>query len=107
MDMEEEQGDKTSDGSPPLKGIIIMVKLAKGDDTELVRMDACRDALRNVMASESDECKEKVCGLTMILNKSIPEDHSNLEVVMALDTLQYSIIQDMVAQGVNITGGIA
>ena len=105
--MNGEQGDNTSDGSQALKGIIVMVKMPKGDDMDLVRMDACRDAMRQVMASENDECKDKVCELTQFLNKTIPEGHSNLEVVMALDALQYSIIKDMMAQGVNLTGGIA
>ena len=105
--MNGEQGDNTSDGSQALKGIIVMVKMPKGDDMDLVRMDACRDAMRQVMASESDECKDKVWELSQLLNKTIPEGHSNLEVVMALDALQYSIIKDMMAQGVNLTGGIA
>ncbi len=62
--MNGEQEDKISDGSQAPEGIIVMVKLPRGEDMDLVRMDACRDALRNVMASESDESKEKVCELT-------------------------------------------
>lgn len=84
---------------PGEPNLIIMIRCKKGQSyEESEQIDAVRDALRCHIANDDEHVQDRISELANKLNQSIPDGHSNLEVVMALDALHFMIISNMIKE---------